>query len=67
MRVVGAFIGARRGRLGLLAVVIALTALLSASASGAATARAKGIDVSNWNGAINWSKVAHAGYRFAHR
>src|SRR3954451_19626863 len=65
MRVVGAFIGARRGRLGLLAVVIALTALLSASASGAATARAKGIDVSNWNGAINWSKVAHAGYRFA--
>ena len=33
MRVVGSFIGARRGRLGLLAVSIALTALLSASAS----------------------------------
>jgi GH25 family lysozyme M1 (1,4-beta-N-acetylmuramidase) len=65
MRVVGSFIGARRGRLGLLAVSIALTALLSASASDAATARAKGIDVSNWNGAINWTKVAHAGYRFA--
>ena len=65
MRVVGSFIGARRGRLGLLAVSIALTALLSASASHAATARAKGIDVSNWNGAINWNKVAHAGYRFA--
>ena len=64
MRVVGSFIGARRGRLGLLAVIIALTALLSASASDAATARAKGLDVSNWNGAINWSKVAHAGYRF---
>ena len=26
---------------------------------------AKGIDVSNWNGTINWTKVAHAGYRFA--
>jgi GH25 family lysozyme M1 (1,4-beta-N-acetylmuramidase) len=65
MRVVGSFIGARRGRLGLLGVSIALTALLSASASGAATARAKGVDVSNWNGAINWTKVAHAGYRFA--
>jgi GH25 family lysozyme M1 (1,4-beta-N-acetylmuramidase) len=66
LRVVGPVIGARRGRLGLLAgLVIALTALLSASASGAATSRAKGVDVSNWNGAINWTKVAHAGYRFA--
>jgi GH25 family lysozyme M1 (1,4-beta-N-acetylmuramidase) len=65
MPAVGSFIGARRGRLGLLAVlVIAQTALLSSSASHAATARAKGIDVSNWNGAINWTKVAHAGYRF---
>ncbi|HKN63607.1 MAG TPA: GH25 family lysozyme [Gaiellaceae bacterium] len=62
----GSFIGARRGRLGLLAVmVVALSALLSASASSAATARAKGVDVSSWNGAINWSKVADAGYRFA--
>ena len=66
MPAVGSFIGARRGRLGLLAgLAIALTALLSASASDAATARAKGIDVSKWNGAINWNKVAHAGYRFA--
>jgi GH25 family lysozyme M1 (1,4-beta-N-acetylmuramidase) len=65
VRVVGYVIGARSGRLGLLAVlVIALTALLSASASNAATARAKGLDVSNWNGTINWSKVAHGGYRF---
>jgi GH25 family lysozyme M1 (1,4-beta-N-acetylmuramidase) len=32
--------------------------------SGAATTRAKGVDVSNWNGAINWTKVAHAGFRF---
>jgi lysozyme len=66
MRVVGSFIGARRGRLGSLAVsVIALTALLSTSASNAAVARAKGVDVSNWNGSISWSKVAGAGYRFA--
>jgi GH25 family lysozyme M1 (1,4-beta-N-acetylmuramidase) len=66
MRVVGSVIGARRGRLGLLAgFLIALTALLSASASDAATGRAKGIDVSNWNGTIKWGKVAHAGYRFA--
>ncbi len=66
MRVVGSVIGARRGRLGLLAgFVIALTALSSVSASDAATTRAKGIDVSNWNGTINWEKVAHAGYRFA--
>src|SRR4029077_5187080 len=66
MRIVGAVIGARRGRLGVLAgLVIALTALLSVSASDAATTRAKGLDVSNWNGAINWTKVAHAGYRFA--
>jgi GH25 family lysozyme M1 (1,4-beta-N-acetylmuramidase) len=66
MRVVGSLIGARRGQLGLLAsVAIALTALLAASASDAATARAKGLDVSNWNGTIKWGKVAHAGYRFA--
>jgi GH25 family lysozyme M1 (1,4-beta-N-acetylmuramidase) len=66
MRVVGPVIGALRGRLALLAgLVIALAALLSASASDAATARATGIDVSNWNGSINWSRVAHAGYRFA--
>ena len=46
MRIVGAVIGARRGRLGLLAgLVIALTALLSVSASAAATTRAKGVDV----------------------
>ena len=66
MPAVGSIIGARNGRLGLLVgLVIALTALLSASASDAATARAKGLDVSNWNGAINWTKVASAGYRFA--
>jgi GH25 family lysozyme M1 (1,4-beta-N-acetylmuramidase) len=46
-------------------LVIALTALLAASASDAATSRAKGLDVSNFQGTITWSKVAHAGYRFA--
>src|SRR5579884_707402 len=66
MRVVGSVIGARRGWLGPLAcLVVALAALLSASASQAATARAKGVDVSNNNGTINWTKVAGAGYRFA--
>ena len=66
MPVVGSLIGARRGRLGLLVVLaIALTALLSASASDAATTRAKGLDVSTWNGTIKWAKVAKAGYRFA--
>jgi GH25 family lysozyme M1 (1,4-beta-N-acetylmuramidase) len=66
MRVVASFIGARRGRPGLLAVLaIALIALLSASVSDAATARAKGLDVSKWNGTVKWAKVASAGYRFA--
>jgi GH25 family lysozyme M1 (1,4-beta-N-acetylmuramidase) len=66
MPLVGSVIGARRGRLRLFAgLVIALTALLSVSASDAATVQAKGLDVSNWNRAINWTKVAHAGYRFA--
>ena len=66
MRLVGSLIGEQRGRLGLLAgLVIAFAALLPVSASEAATARAKGLDVSNYQGAINWAKVAKAGYRFA--
>jgi GH25 family lysozyme M1 (1,4-beta-N-acetylmuramidase) len=66
MTLVGSLIGERRGRLGLLAgLVIAVITVVSASASSAATARAKGLDVSNNNGAINWTKVAHAGFRFA--
>ncbi|HEU5215177.1 MAG TPA: glycoside hydrolase family 25 protein [Gaiellaceae bacterium] len=63
----GAFIGSRRGRLWLLASVgVALAALLPMGtwAAGSAT-RAKGLDVSNWNGRIAWAKVAGAGYRFA--
>jgi GH25 family lysozyme M1 (1,4-beta-N-acetylmuramidase) len=66
MPLVGSLIGARRGQLGLLAgLVVALTALLSSSASDAATARAKGLDVSNFQGTINWAKVSKAGYKFA--
>ncbi len=62
----GFVIGARRGQLGLFAgLVIALTALLFAGGSDAATARAKGLDVSNFQGTINWGQVAKAGYRFA--
>ncbi len=64
MGAVGFLIGARRGQL-LAGLAIALTALLVASVSDAATTRTKGLDVSNNNGAINWGKVAHAGYRFA--
>jgi GH25 family lysozyme M1 (1,4-beta-N-acetylmuramidase) len=58
-------IGARRRRLGLFAgLAVALTALLWASGSDAATTRAKGLDVSNFQGSIAWAKVAKAGYRF---
>ncbi len=49
----------------LVGLVLAFLALVSASTSSAATGRAHGLDVSNWNGAINWSKVAGAGYSFA--
>jgi len=66
MRVVGSPIGRRRGRLGLLAVLaFALIALLASSASVAATTRARGLDVSSWNGTIRWGKVASSGYSFA--
>jgi GH25 family lysozyme M1 (1,4-beta-N-acetylmuramidase) len=50
--------------LGLLGVLVLSFAILPASTS-AATTRAKGLDVSNWNGKIVWPKVAAAGYRFA--
>jgi GH25 family lysozyme M1 (1,4-beta-N-acetylmuramidase) len=64
---VGFTIAARRGRLGLLAVLIlAFFVLVSSRASAGTTAiRSKGLDVSNWNGTIKWASVASAGYRFA--
>ena len=54
----------RRGRVGV-GVALVLLGLVLTSVSAAATSRAKGLDVSNWNGTIKWSKVAAAGYRFA--
>ncbi|HZD88056.1 MAG TPA: GH25 family lysozyme [Gaiellaceae bacterium] len=66
MTVVGFLSAAGHGRLALLAVVTAAIATaVTPGAPAAATARAKGIDVSNWQGSINWSKVAGAGYTFA--
>ena len=58
---------ARYTRLACLIAVAVLAASAFARSSGAATSsiHAKGIDVSNWNGTINWTKVANAGYRFA--
>src|SRR5207244_1347833 len=67
MAIVG-FSGVVRGaRFAGLAAVVILAASIFAGASGAAVSstRAKGIDVSNWNGTINWTKVANAGYKFA--
>jgi GH25 family lysozyme M1 (1,4-beta-N-acetylmuramidase) len=50
----------------LLAVLaLVLTVLAPGSASASTAARAKGLDVSNWNGAIKWGSVASSGYRFA--
>jgi GH25 family lysozyme M1 (1,4-beta-N-acetylmuramidase) len=65
--IVGSFAVVRYARFACLLAVVVLAAGVFAGASGAATSttRAKGIDVSNWNGTINWTKVAHAGYRFA--
>jgi GH25 family lysozyme M1 (1,4-beta-N-acetylmuramidase) len=67
MAILGSSAAVRNMRLACLAAVLAGAVLAFAGASGAATvsAKAKGIDVSNWNGTINWTKVAHAGYRFA--
>ncbi len=65
MAIVGSPRAARRGRLALLAVVLAGSSALVLSPASAATAKARGIDVSNWQGAITWAKVAAAGYTFA--
>ncbi len=64
MTVVGSFI-ARRGRLALLGAVAAISLVVTGASGAASSSRAKGIDVSNWNGSIKWARVAHAGYRFA--
>jgi GH25 family lysozyme M1 (1,4-beta-N-acetylmuramidase) len=55
-----------RGRLSLLlCLAVALSALLVGPASAGTATRAKGLDVSSWNGAIKWASVASSGYRFA--
>jgi GH25 family lysozyme M1 (1,4-beta-N-acetylmuramidase) len=63
---VGVRIEVRRRLLALLAAVsagVAAAALPAAPAAGA-TPQAKGIDVSHWNGVIDWIRVAGGGYRF---
>ena len=67
MAIVGFSGVVRCARLACLLAVAVLAAFVFAGASGtaeASTSHAKGIDVSNWNGTIKWTKVAHAGYRF---
>lgn len=60
----GVTIGAsRRGAVALLAVVAAALAGAFPAGSAAAT-RAKGLDVSHWNGVIDWIRVAGDGYTF---
>ncbi|HXH95594.1 MAG TPA: glycoside hydrolase family 25 protein, partial [Gaiellaceae bacterium] len=55
---------ARRGRIALLALVAAAAVAAFPTSSKAATARAKGLDVSHWNGVIDWIRVAGDGYSF---
>lgn len=54
-------IAARRGGLALLALLLAG---ILAAPGRAATAQAKGLDVSHYNGEIDWIRVAGSGYRF---
>src|SRR3954454_4562707 len=66
MVIVGFSAVVRYTRLACLAAVAILAAAIFAGASGAVSStRAKGVDISNWNGTIHWTKVANAGYRFA--
>ncbi len=61
----GVTIAARSGRFALLAALgAALVAVVLPTGAAAATTRAKGIDVSHWNGVIDWIRVAGSGYRF---
>jgi lysozyme len=39
--------------------------VLATGASGSGSSYARGVDVSHWNGAVQWTRVARAGYSFA--
>ena len=52
----------RRARVALAALVLALAAF---AGDARAASYAKGIDVSNWQGTIDWLQVGDAGYTFA--
>lgn len=57
----GVTIAARRGLLAVLALTVSLGFAVPARG---ATVRAKGIDVSVWNGQVDWIRVASGGYSF---
>jgi GH25 family lysozyme M1 (1,4-beta-N-acetylmuramidase) len=58
-------VGSLAGRL--LAAVVFASVVTSAGAAAASGATyAKGVDVSHWNGPIDWLSVASASYRFAY-
>src|SRR5712692_10825781 len=61
-----ASVGSLAGRL--LAAVVFASVATSAGAAGAASGAtyAKGVDVSHWNGPIDWLSVASASHRFAY-
>ena len=55
---------ARSGRAALLVVLVTAVVAGLAAAPATAATRAKGLDVSHWNGQIDWIRVAAGGYRF---
>ena len=57
--------GSLAGRL-LAAVVFASVATSAGAAAASGATYAKGVDVSHWNGPIDWLSVASASYRFAY-
>ena len=58
-------VGAVGSRVRRVVTVLALAAAASSSGAAAATPYAKGIDVSHYQGKIQWPRVASAGYTFA--
>ena len=58
-------VGAVGSRVRRVVTVLVLAAAAAGAAQSAATPNAKGIDVSHWQGTIQWPHVAAAGYIFA--